>query len=64
MPLCQNGRGVETKRNIALFQHGENSRRSDSISNIFVSDGVFLFNSVHNIDAKGPVENIVVMVER
>lgn len=57
------GGGVDTQKE---FAHGTPQQVSDQVRrlcDIFGSDGGFVFNTVHNVQANVPLENVIAMIE-
>jgi hypothetical protein len=57
------GGGVDTQKVLAFGTPDEVREQVRKNCTIFGSDGGFVFNTVHNIQANVPVENIVAMVD-
>ena len=57
------GGGVDTQRTLPFGTPEEVRREVRSRCAIFSREGGFVFNAVHNIQAKTPVQNIVAMIE-
>ena len=57
------GGGVDTQKVLAFGTPAEVREQVQNNCRIFRKDGGFVFNTVHNIQANVPVENIVAMVE-
>lgn len=57
------GGGVDTQRE---FAHGTPQQVADQVRrlcDIFGKDGGFVFNTIHNIQANVPLENVIAMIE-
>jgi uroporphyrinogen-III decarboxylase len=57
------GGGVDTQKVLAFSTPREVREQVLNNCRIFGRDGGFVFNTVHNIQANVPVENIVAMVD-
>ncbi|WP_069999792.1 uroporphyrinogen decarboxylase family protein [Cellulosilyticum sp. I15G10I2] len=57
------GAGVNTQRTLPFGTPEEVRKEVLEICKIFSKDGGFVFNTIHNIVAKTPVENVVAMIE-
>jgi hypothetical protein len=57
------GGGIDTQKVLPFGTPGEVRRQVLERCRIFSRDGGFVFNSIHNIQARTPVENIVAMIE-
>ncbi|MDF2613686.1 MAG: uroporphyrinogen-III decarboxylase [Clostridia bacterium] len=57
------GAGVNTQRTLPFGTPEEVRKEVLEICEIFSKDGGFVFNTIHNIVAKTPVENVVAMIE-
>lgn len=57
------GGGVDTQKTLAFGTPGEVRKQVQENCRIFGRGGGFIFNTVHNIQANVPVENIVSMIE-
>jgi hypothetical protein len=57
------GGGVDTQRVLAFGSPEEVGRQVTWLCEVFSRQGGFVFNTVHNIQANVPVENIVAMIE-
>jgi uroporphyrinogen-III decarboxylase len=56
------GGGVDTQMVLPFGTPGEVAKQVESHCRIFSENGGFVFNTVHNIQANVPVENIVAMI--
>lgn len=57
------GGGIDTQKTLPYATTEQVREEVLRLCNIFAKDGGFVFNTVHNIQANVPVENIVAMVE-
>ncbi len=57
------GGGVDTQKVLAFGTPDEVMKQVNELCTVFGRDGGFVFNTVHNIQANVPVENVVAMVE-
>ncbi len=57
------GGGIDTQRTLPYSTPEQVCEEVLRLCDIFAKDGGFVFNTVHNIQANVPVENIVAMVE-
>ncbi len=57
------GGGVDTQKVLAFGTPGEVSDQVKRMCEIFSKNGGFVFNTVHNIQANVPVENVVAMID-
>ena len=57
------GGGVDTQKTLPFGTPGEVRREVEERCRIFGRGGGFVFNTVHNVQAGTPVENVVAMVE-
>ena len=57
------GGGVETQKTLPFGTPEEVRREVLERCSIFSENGGFVFNSIHNIQALTPLENIVAMVD-
>jgi len=57
------GGGIDTQKTLPYSTPGKIREEVLRLCDIFARDGGFVFNTVHNIQANVPVENIVAMVE-
>lgn len=57
------GGGVDTQKTLPLGTPGEIKDQIRSLIEIFSPGGGFVFNTVHNIQANVPIENVVAMIE-
>lgn len=57
------GGGVDTQQALPFRSPDEVKRQVSERLSIFSEQGGFVFNTIHNIQAKTPVENIVAMIE-
>lgn len=57
------GAGVDTQRILPFGTPGEVREQVLRRCEIFSKDGGFVFNSIHNVQAKTPVENIIAMLD-
>ncbi|MBN1791996.1 MAG: methyltransferase [Bacteroidales bacterium] len=57
------GGGVDTQKVLAFGTPGEVSDQVRRMCGIFSKNGGFVFNTVHNIQANVPVENVVAMID-
>ena len=57
------GGGVDTQQALPFGTPAEVRRQVRERCAIFAPGGGFVFNSIHNIQARTPVENIVAMLE-
>jgi len=56
------GGGVDTQKVLPFLKPSEVEKQVLELCEIFGKNGGFVFNSVHNIQANVPVENIVAMI--
>jgi hypothetical protein len=59
--ICFWGGGIDTQRTLAFGTPKQVSEEVKRLVNIFNEDGGFVFNTVHNIQATTPTENMVAM---
>ncbi|HYK88325.1 MAG TPA: uroporphyrinogen decarboxylase family protein [Acidobacteriota bacterium] len=57
------GGGVDTQRVLPFGRPDDVRRQVFERCEIFSRDGGFVFNTVHNIQAKTPIENIIAMID-
>jgi hypothetical protein len=57
------GGGVDTQKTLAYASPEKVREEVLQLCDVFATDGGFVFNTVHNIQANVPVENIVAMVD-
>jgi hypothetical protein len=57
------GGGVDTQKVLSFGTPGDVKKQVHELCSIFSKQGGFVFNTVHNIQATVPVENIAAMVE-
>ena len=57
------GGGIDTQKTLALGSPGEVKKETEKLIDIFINDGGFVFNTVHNIQANVPIKNIAAMIE-
>ncbi len=57
------GGGVDTQKTMAFGSPDEVRKQVRELIEIFSDQGGFVFNTVHNIQAKVPIENITAMIE-
>lgn len=57
------GGGVDTQRTMPFGTPAEVRREVLERCEIFAPNGGFIFNAIHNVQAKTPVENIVAMID-
>ena len=57
------GGGVDTQRTLPFGTPEEVRKEVLSRCEVFSKDGGFVFNAIHNVQAKTPVENIVAMID-
>ena len=57
------GGGVDTQRTLPYGSPDDVRREVLELCEIFGRDGGFVFNTIHNIQANVPIENVVAMVE-
>ena len=57
------GGGIDTQRVLAFGTKEEVRRQVMEQCKILGKDGGFVFNTVHNIQANVPVENVITMIE-
>ena len=57
------GGGVDTQKTLPFGTTEEVAQQVKERIEIFSKGGGFVFNTIHNIQAKTPVENIVAMIE-
>jgi uroporphyrinogen-III decarboxylase len=57
------GGGVDTQKVLAFGTPREVSEQVARMCGIFSENGGFVFNTVHNIQANVPVENVVAMID-
>ena len=57
------GGGIDTQKTLPYSTPGKVREEVLQLCDIFAKDGGFVFNTVHNIQANVPVENIVAMVD-
>jgi hypothetical protein len=57
------GGGVDTQKMLAFGTPGEVKKQVRDLCSVFSREGGFVFNTVHNIQANVPVENVAAMIE-
>jgi uroporphyrinogen-III decarboxylase len=57
------GGGVDTQKTLPFGTPGEVREQVLRRCEIFAPGGGFVFNSIHNVQAQTPVENIVAMID-
>jgi hypothetical protein len=57
------GGGVDTQKTLPFGTPEEVSREVTERCEIFAPGGGFVFNTIHNVQAKTPVENVVAMID-
>ena len=57
------GGGVDTQKELAFGTPDDVKKQVNELCMVFGRDGGFVFNTVHNIQANVPVENVVAMVD-
>lgn len=57
------GGGVDTQKTLAFGTTGDVRKRVRELVEIFFKNGGFVFNTVHNIQANVPIENVIAMIE-
>jgi uroporphyrinogen-III decarboxylase len=57
------GGGIDTQKTLPYATSEKVREEVLRLCNIFAKDGGFVFNTVHNIQAGVPVENVVAMVD-
>ncbi len=57
------GGGVDTQKVLAFGTPGEVKKQVRELCSVFSREGGFVFNTVHNIQANVPVENVAAMIE-
>ncbi len=57
------GGGVDTQKTLPFGTPAEVKEEVKSRIDIFSKDGGFVFNTIHNIQADTPIENVVAMIE-
>ncbi|MFZ4615497.1 MAG: uroporphyrinogen decarboxylase family protein [Rectinemataceae bacterium] len=57
------GGAVDTQKTLPFGSPAEVRREVRERCEIFSKDGGFVFNSIHNVQARTPVENVVAMIE-
>ena len=57
------GGGVDTQQTLPFGTATEVREQVLRRCEVFAPDGGFVFNSIHNVQARTPVENIVAMIE-
>ena len=57
------GGGIDTQKTLAFGTPGDVKKQIVELVEIFFPGGGFVFNTVHNIQANVPIENVVAMVE-
>lgn len=57
------GGGVDTQKTLPFGTPEEVEREVLSRLEIFAPNGGFVFNAIHNIQAKTPVKNIIAMMD-
>jgi len=57
------GGGVDTQRTLPFGTPGDVREEVLSRCEIFAKGGGFVFNTIHNVQARTPVENIVAMLD-
>ena len=57
------GGGVDTQKMLSFGTPAEVKKQVLENCDIFAQDGGFVFNTVHNIQANVPIENLAAMLE-
>ena len=57
------GGGVNTQKTLPFGTPGQVRDEVLGRCEVFSKDGGFVFNAIHNVQAKSPVENVVAMIE-
>ncbi|MFW5747300.1 MAG: uroporphyrinogen decarboxylase family protein [bacterium] len=57
------GGGVDTQKTLPFGTPEEVTREVTERCELFASGGGFVFNTIHNVQAKTPVENVVAMID-
>ncbi|HPT31792.1 MAG TPA: uroporphyrinogen decarboxylase family protein, partial [Prolixibacteraceae bacterium] len=57
------GGGIDTQKTLPFSTPAKVREEVLRVCDIFARDGGFVFNTIHNIQANVPVENIVAMIE-
>jgi hypothetical protein len=57
------GGGIDTQKTLPFGTPGQVRTEVERLCRIFGKNGGFVFNTVHNIQARTPVENVVAMLE-
>jgi hypothetical protein len=57
------GGGVDTQKVLAFGTPDDVKRQVRELCSVFASEGGFVFNTVHNIQANVPVENVAAMID-
>jgi len=57
------GGGVDTQKTLPFGTSEEVRRQVLERCEIFSQDGGFVFNAIHNVQARTPLENIVAMID-
>jgi len=57
------GGGVDTQKVLAFGTPGDVKEQVTRLCSVFAEGGGFVFNTVHNIQANVPVENVTAMIE-
>jgi hypothetical protein len=57
------GGGVDTQKVLAFGTPGDVKKQVKELCSIFAGEGGFVFNTVHNIQATVPVENVAAMID-
>jgi uroporphyrinogen-III decarboxylase len=57
------GGGVDTQKMLPFGKPEEVKDQVKRMCEVFSKDGGFVFNTIHNIQANVPVENIIAMIE-
>lgn len=57
------GGGVDTQKTMAFGSTEEVRRQVLHACDVFGTNGGFVFNAVHNVQARSPIENVVAMIE-
>ncbi len=57
------GGGVDTQKVLAFGTPGDVKKQVRELCSVFSREGGFVFNTVHNIQANVPVENVAAMIE-
>ena len=57
------GGGVDTQKTLPFGTPGDVKKQVRELVEIFFKNGGFVFNTVHNIQAKVPIENVIAMIE-